>query len=189
MSTGWARLRLSRRQQGRFSPAVGRAKTLFTAVLVVAGSPVVGAFTASPVAAQVVTHRIMPLGDSITAGVGMAEKGGYRVNLEDKLVAGGYSFDFVGSLLNGPASLADKNHQGHGGYTIQQVSDAVNSWLAASPSSVVLLPENPPGTSTARPVIALNAEMIGLRPDLAIGTFSSSDRVCARAELICGLPR
>jgi hypothetical protein len=35
-------------------------------------------------------------------------------------------------------------------------------------------------------VALLNPEMIGRLPARAIGTFSSTDRVCARAELISG---
>ena len=42
-------------------------------------------------------------------------------------------------------------------------------------------------TSVVSPVVVLKSETIGQSPERAIGTFSSSARVCARAELISGL--
>ena len=87
--------------------------------------------------AQAVTVRIMPLGDSITDGYNVP--GGYRIDLEDELVADGRIFDFVGSLSNGPAALADKNHEGHSGWRIDQIASSINGWLAASQPEVVLL--------------------------------------------------
>jgi lysophospholipase L1-like esterase len=81
--------------------------------------------------------RIMPLGDSLTDGYNVP--GGYRISLEDRLVAAGRSFDFVGSRQNGPSSLADKHHEGWIGYTIDQIRAQVPTWFAASPADVVLL--------------------------------------------------
>ena len=46
--------------------------------------------------------RVMPLGDSITEGTQVP--GGYRIGLWQRLAAGGYRVDFVGSQFNGPAS-------------------------------------------------------------------------------------
>lgn len=83
------------------------------------------------------TVRIMSLGDSITDGYNVP--GGYRVDLEDDLVAEGINFDFVGTLANGPAGLAHKNHEGHNGFEIGQVSSRIDVWLAASEPDVVLL--------------------------------------------------
>src|SRR5438477_7028467 len=45
--------------------------------------------------------RVMPLGDSITNGE--TTPGGYRINLWQRVVNGGYTVDFVGSQSNGPA--------------------------------------------------------------------------------------
>ena len=83
----------------------------------------------------------MPLGDSITRGKGDGNLsvGGYRAFLEDQLAAGGYSFDFVGSLVEGPPSLADKDHEGHGGLRIDQIGAQVQAWLGAADPDVVLL--------------------------------------------------
>ncbi|MFB9413576.1 hypothetical protein ACFFSQ_36150, partial [Dactylosporangium matsuzakiense] len=54
--------------------------------------------------------RVMPLGDSITEGTQVP--GGYRIGLWQRLAAGGYRVDFVGSQYNGPSSLGDHDHEG-----------------------------------------------------------------------------
>lgn len=81
--------------------------------------------------------RVMPLGDSITDGMGVP--GGYRINLWSKLVAGGYKVDFVGSLSNGPASLGDHDHEGHSGWTIAQIDSNITNWLRTYKPHTVLL--------------------------------------------------
>ena len=88
-------------------------------------------------AATVTPTRIMPLGNSITAGTN--DPGSYRIALEDMLVSGGYAFDFVGSQSNGPDSLTDKDHEGHPGFTIAEIATGVSSWLTVSQPDVVLL--------------------------------------------------
>src|SRR5689334_8226516 len=77
--------------------------------------PVASASTVDAAAAPV---RVMPLGDSITQGGSI---GGYRLDLGTKLRAAGRSIDFVGSLTDGPASMPDRNHEGHPGWTIAQI--------------------------------------------------------------------
>jgi len=59
--------------------------------------------------------KIMPLGDSLTAGQG---NGGYRTELYKLLSQNGFSFQFVGSETEGPSNLPDKHHEGHGGFVI-----------------------------------------------------------------------
>ncbi|CAN5141719.1 hypothetical protein BH18ACT12_BH18ACT12_15560 [soil metagenome] len=63
----------------------------------------------------------------------------WLVAAEDALVADGDSFDFVGSLSNGPVVLADKNHQGHTGFRIDELSSSINGWLTSAQPDVVLL--------------------------------------------------
>jgi len=87
--------------------------------------------------AAVAPVKIMPLGDSITDGANIP--GGYRVDLEDDLLSGGIAFDFVGSLSNGPAALADRNHEGHSGWRIDQIDSQVSGWLSTYQPEVVLL--------------------------------------------------
>ena len=81
--------------------------------------------------------RVMPLGDSITNGYNVP--GGYRIRLEDSLAASGHQVDFVGSLSNGPASLADREHEGHSGWRIDPVTANVDRWVARHRPDVVLL--------------------------------------------------
>ena len=65
---------------------------------------------------------VLPLGDSITEGCCTAPEGGYRIELFRQAVTNGKNVTFVGSLMNGPTSVANRTfpmrHEGHGGYTI-----------------------------------------------------------------------
>jgi lysophospholipase L1-like esterase len=81
--------------------------------------------------------KVMPLGASLTDGYNVP--GGYRIDLEDDLIASGIRPDFVGSLSNGPASLADKNHEGHSGYRIDQIRRSIDGWIGSYQPDVVLL--------------------------------------------------
>ncbi|MEU5259474.1 endo-1,4-beta-xylanase [Amycolatopsis sp. NPDC021455] len=81
--------------------------------------------------------RIMPLGDSITYGTG--DPGGYRIGLWQRLAAGRYTNDFVGSQFNGPSSLWDHDHEGHPGWRIDQIDANVTGWMRTyNPRSVLL---------------------------------------------------
>ena len=72
--------------------------------------------------------KILPLGDSITAGAGAqpGDGGGYRVELFTKATSDNKHITFVGSLTSGPSTVASvafpQNHEGHIGWTITQVS-------------------------------------------------------------------
>jgi lysophospholipase L1-like esterase len=81
--------------------------------------------------------RVMPLGDSITYGVGSSTTSSYRADLWRRLAVNGYGADFVGSVSSG--ALPDKDNEGHSGWTIAQVAASVNGWLATSKPDVVLL--------------------------------------------------
>ena len=83
--------------------------------------------------------RVMPLGDSITEGIGMTGGGGYRVGLWQRLAQGGYTTDFVGSGFNGPASLWDHDHEGHSGWRIDQIDANVVNWVRTYQPRTVLL--------------------------------------------------
>ena len=82
--------------------------------------------------------RIMPLGDSITYGVGSTDGSGYRARLADRLTAAGLRVDFVGSRDAGPPG-ADRDNEGHSGWTISRMARRVDRWLAAYRPDVVLL--------------------------------------------------
>jgi hypothetical protein len=63
--------------------------------------------------------RILPMGDSITWGVG-GTRAGYRLYLADKLAAAGFAFQYVGSFAENPATLGrdQQHHEGHPGWLI-----------------------------------------------------------------------
>lgn len=69
--------------------------------------------------------KVMPLGDSITAGKHRVDPtlGAYRNQLWADFSADNLSLDFVGSQSNGPNSLGDRNHEGHPGWRINRIND------------------------------------------------------------------
>ena len=88
---------------------------------------------------QTCSYRIMPLGDSITRGVGSTDISGYRAVLLDFLSSDtAYGVDFMGSLNDGPETF-DNDHEGHGGYTSSQVASNIFPWLQDNPAEIVLL--------------------------------------------------
>jgi lysophospholipase L1-like esterase len=91
------------------------------------------------VAVAVPPIRIMPLGDSITYGVGAA--GGYRLPLYTALTNAGFNVDYVGTQTgNGAAGLGDSDHEGHSGWTIGGLYDNILLWFSQiSDPDVVLL--------------------------------------------------
>jgi lysophospholipase L1-like esterase len=70
--------------------------------------------------------KIMPLGDSITFGVGDEPNGGYRGPLFATIVAAGQKVTFTGSQQNGPTTVSGqtfpKHHEGHSGWGISEVN-------------------------------------------------------------------
>jgi len=90
--------------------------------------------------------RIMPLGDSVTAGYNSLGWDtdlmvGYRQKLYLDLLADGYAVDFVGSASSGELTppLFDFDHEGHGGWTASMIADFTYSGLQAHPADIVLL--------------------------------------------------
>ena len=81
--------------------------------------------------------KIMPLGDSITHGVGAS--GGYRLELKDLLVPAGYSFDFVGSRNSGPYEIEDRQHEGNSGYKIHDIAAIARNRVTTYRPDIVLL--------------------------------------------------
>ncbi|WP_433056603.1 cellulose binding domain-containing protein [Dactylosporangium sp. CS-033363] len=106
---------------------------LVAAVAVVAVQPA-GSAAAAPL-------RIMPLGDSITAGPGC-----WRAKLWHRLQLAGYTnIDFVGGVSDGggcnPGYSYDFDHEGHGGFSATGIADnnQLPPWLAAARPDVVLM--------------------------------------------------
>ncbi|WP_406320024.1 ricin-type beta-trefoil lectin domain protein [Streptomyces sp. NBC_00519] len=97
------------------------------------GSPPSGA----RLAAAPATVRLMPLGDSITWGVGSPSGNSYRSYLWNQLSAEGHAPDFVGSGRNG--TLSDPDNEGHSGWRIDQIAGIADSVLARYRPNVIIL--------------------------------------------------
>ena len=94
--------------------------------------------------------NVMPLGDSITVGVGDPRGGGYRDPLYTQLTNAGHTFQFVGTLSSSPTELltsaGQQNHEGHGGYVIEAgtsgregIRDNITTYLGATDPDLILL--------------------------------------------------
>ncbi|WP_326673398.1 ricin-type beta-trefoil lectin domain protein [Streptomyces sp. NBC_01257] len=81
--------------------------------------------------------RVMPLGDSITDGLGSSTGNGYRGPLWDELSSKGYSLDFVGTSRAG--SMGDPDNEGHSGWRIDQIASIADASLSRYRPNVVTL--------------------------------------------------
>jgi lysophospholipase L1-like esterase len=79
----------------------------------------------------------MPLGDSITWGVGSPSGNSYRSFLWNQLAAEGHALDFVGSGRNG--TMSDPDNEGHSGWRIDQIAGIADNVLARYRPNVVTL--------------------------------------------------
>ena len=110
--------------------------------------------TSTPAPTEVI--RIMPLGDSLTEGAYPEGHASYRGFLRAKLIRNGYTnIDFVGDRYlqaHGDIEPYDKEHAGHGGYTIGPdtyrwcktcettgVHEHIKGWLSVSKPDIILL--------------------------------------------------
>jgi len=95
---------------------------------------------ARPALSAAAPTRIMPLGDSITAGPGC-----WRALLWNHLQTAGYNtIDFVGSDPDGGCNYGftyDGDNEGHGGYSATGIADQnqLPPWLAAARPDIVLM--------------------------------------------------
>ncbi|MER7222127.1 ricin-type beta-trefoil lectin domain protein [Streptomyces rubradiris] len=105
--------------------------------LVAAALGVMTAGVAPASAASNTPLRLMPLGDSITWGVGSSTGNGYRGPLWNKLAADGHPLDFVGTVRNG--SMSDPDNEGHSGYRIDQIAALADASLTRYRPNVVTL--------------------------------------------------
>ena len=86
--------------------------------------------------------RVMPLGDSITAGsygAGRDGIGGYRAVLAQLCAGAELPVDFVGSLNDPSNASFDADHEGHRAWRTDQLAEHITTWFAASRPEVVLL--------------------------------------------------
>ena len=106
------------------------------------GSPGTGGGTGTfaPCPTNGMPCKILPLGDSITFGIQF--EGAYRVELFAKAVAANKKITFVGSQMNGPTTVAGmtfpRSHEGHSGFTIDQMVPFVASDAQFAPNIILL---------------------------------------------------
>ena len=111
------------------SRSVGFAAILPCVLLMLAGTPA---------HAQSAGLRLMPVGDSITAGYLSSTGNGYRGPLYNELVAQGDALDMVGSQRDG--TMFDPDNEGYFGYEISQIAALINAELANyQPNLITLL--------------------------------------------------
>ena len=108
--------------------------TSFATLLVSIG---LAAFLFLPHAARAMAvGEILPLGDSITDGLG-GTGGGYRARLHLLLNNAGDAFNFVGSATNNstPALInsGQHYHEGHSGYRIDQIEGNLTGLVSSAP--------------------------------------------------------
>ena len=82
--------------------------------------------------------RIMPLGDSITAGYHVG-KGGYRDHLRGMLQKNGIHVDFVGRNVDMSNGIADPEHEGYSGATIDLIAQKADEALPQLKPDIILL--------------------------------------------------
>ncbi|WP_405487462.1 GDSL-type esterase/lipase family protein [Streptomyces sp. NBC_00096] len=80
---------------------------------------------------------VMPLGDSITSGVGSSTSAGYRAPLYEDLKRAAKSVDFVGSVRTG--TMPDGDNEGRPGWRIDQIARAADCSVPSQRPSVVTL--------------------------------------------------
>lgn len=81
--------------------------------------------------------RILPVGDSITFGSSV--NGGYRLPLWNLLTNAGYNVDFTGTQTGNSTGMADPDHEGHGGWRIDQIDAIMLTVFAATADPDVIL--------------------------------------------------
>ncbi|MDU0294160.1 SGNH/GDSL hydrolase family protein, partial [Saccharothrix longispora] len=115
---------------------MSRRSLLCLLVAAVVAAP--GVVAAQPPSPAEVRYRIMPLGDSITAGPGC-----WRALLWDRLQRAGHvNVDFVGSQSGGGCSVPhDGDHEGHGGHSATDIAaqGLLPAWLDAAEPNIVLM--------------------------------------------------
>jgi acyl-CoA thioesterase-1 len=121
----------------RGAAAAAVAIVLLMAVLVATTPVADAAYVTAPPPVQT---RIMPLGASSTEGLGSPATGGYRGPLFERLTAAGIPADFVGSQHQGSApAVQDADHEGHSGWTIEDMKPKVRGWIREHRPDIILL--------------------------------------------------
>ncbi|HHL72334.1 MAG TPA: T9SS type A sorting domain-containing protein [Bacteroidetes bacterium] len=109
----------------------------FSGARAIVGKTILASMLIGAAASQGQT-KVMPLGDSITTGIGSTgDNIGYRKQLWS-LMDASYSVDFVGTQTGGDGQF-DENHEGHNGFRADEIRAGLSSYLAANNPDVVFL--------------------------------------------------
>ena len=123
---------------------------------------------------------ILPLGDSITHGYNSTDDAGYRSALFKLAVAANQNITFIGSLSNGPGTVSSKtfpkNHEGHDGFTVTQITGYVppKKAFSTTPHIVLLhigtndMTSNADPTTTANQLDTLVTDIVQAAPDALV---------------------
>ena len=94
--------------------------------------------------AKGVDLRILPLGDSLTWGEGSTDGNGYRLHLSNLITSNngnhgnnGNTLTYIGTVTSG--TMPNNRNEGHGGYHILEVRDAVKPNYPSRPNLILLL--------------------------------------------------
>jgi len=124
--------------------------------------------------------KVLPLGDSITLGLRSSDSGGYRSQLFKLVVAANQNVTFTGSQQDGPDTVSGKpfpkNHEGHSGFTVTQITGYVPPAKAftATPDIVLLhigtndMTSNADPTTTANQLDTLVTNLVAAAPNALI---------------------
>lgn len=115
---------------------IKRIVAIAAALLLIQAPPARAAAAVSAYAGEDGRLAVMPLGDSLTRGVGDPMWGGYRLDLRARLAAAGQNPDFVGPWMDGNG---DHEHAGTSGARIDQVSVAVPQLMSVYKPDVVIV--------------------------------------------------
>lgn len=136
--------------------------------------------------------RIMPLGSSSTVGAGSLDTAGFRQPLEVLLTRDGIAYDMVGSQQSGPLSMADRDHEGHGGWTMALMQPQLVGWMVRQHPDLVLLQVGTndllAGTPAATVAQRLDTMLTTIRATSSAGVIVAGvwaplrTRLAARAE-------
>jgi hypothetical protein len=156
-----------------FSPAARITTATPTTATPTTATPTTATPTTATPTTGVAALRVMPLGDSITRGTGSLTRSSYRTALSERLRRGGMEINYVGSERDG--SGTDIDHEGHGGWSIDELSERLDGWLAQARPDVVLLhagtnniTQGDDGYTTARKLSAMLDQIRAARPEAYI---------------------
>lgn len=106
--------------------------------------------TTDPKPQSTSANKIMPLGASRVEGA-RPDFESYRYELWKDLIAGGHTFDFIGTATDGASyptfngNSFDVDHEGRGGLTSGEILSGLNGWLSQTGSPDIVLLSSPGG--------------------------------------------